>query len=877
MMEFRFARMWISAWSIGLLVVLLLTVEFAQADTPSRGFLKRIYRDDEGEHTFTVFVPQDYSSDTKWPIILFLHGAGERGSDGDAPTKIGLGPFVRKRQETFPFLVVFPQCEDVKSRLLQGWNAGTPDSSRALRILDAVEKEFRVDKNREILTGWSMGGYGVWSIAAATPKRWAAIVPLAGGGRPEWAQTLKDIPVWAFHGMDDAAILPKESRQMIEALKLAGAHPRFNAISGIGHDVWKLAYDSDNLYAWLLDPRSVEHAAPTIHTKPGHRAIVKPNKDDPFLPVLEISKAGYVRLGNDMLDALAYAIPKLVSAELLSGTLDDFSDTTTVDGRNFDIEFSGISYTGKLTQARINAHRKDHLNIQLGLQDITITIDATYVTGKDHSATAGPIYIVIGYQRPAWLSFDVMPFVNDRQIRLKLVTTQFDIPEDNWYVTSPADISTRGLGMTRKKVSNGLVNGLYGSQDRIEQEITSVIPSLLNRIEKKLIWTDVTDLVSSFWPLPVYRPRIRVWPDQIATDKNGVSVVFGVTAAAVNAKHAPAKPKLINLIGRTVGAVPKSTSLRIGVAPNLLRPLTNLLIQADVARIHVLDIPETKFRPLADRNVLDAAIPDLKRYTDNVEIWSELVLAEPIMVVDAKPQPNANGRFQFNFPKILISLAIKNEGNVSQWTPFAEFEVQLTQLVQVNVSASHLIERALKLSWVGEPDIRLSGRFASGYQPKSSEIKAEMIKKIFVDGWRGWTSQGPFSKTRIPDINFGLTKLRLSKANWSAPDIVVEFSAPGVKITNRSNISLVYETKGPHSGWGGPYTLEAGNSHDYTIPYPLTYRHRTDAGVKLYTLPVGSHCEFRVPKNGGSPDLFQVREKKSDLEHTPNKMRSTDS
>ena len=104
----------------------------AAQDVP-RGFINRVYRDALGEHKYVLFLPADYTPEKKWPLILFLHGAGERGTDGMKQTKIGLGTYVKAREKTFPFIVVFPQCEDTKGRVLNGWLADTPDAKRASR------------------------------------------------------------------------------------------------------------------------------------------------------------------------------------------------------------------------------------------------------------------------------------------------------------------------------------------------------------------------------------------------------------------------------------------------------------------------------------------------------------------------------------------------------------------------------------------------------------------------------------------------------------------------------------------------------------------------------------------------------------------------
>ena len=133
-------------------------------------FVPRVFKDATGEHKYSLFVPAHYAPNKKWPVILYLHGAGERGNDGVLQTTVGLGPFVKERAATFPFFVVFPQCEDTQGRILTAWSPTSPDGHRALAILEAVEKEFSIDGHRRILTGWSMGGYGTWSLGSADPR-----------------------------------------------------------------------------------------------------------------------------------------------------------------------------------------------------------------------------------------------------------------------------------------------------------------------------------------------------------------------------------------------------------------------------------------------------------------------------------------------------------------------------------------------------------------------------------------------------------------------------------------------------------------------------------------------------------------------------------
>jgi predicted peptidase len=214
------------------------------------GFLDRIHKDAAGhEAKYVIFVPHAYDGEQAFPLIFFLHGHGESGADGKKQAKVGLGSAIRKQENTFPFIVVFPQSQKYT------WKTDSEDTRRALDILAEVEKEFRVDPRRVYLTGLSMGGYGTWGLAAKYPERWAAIVPICGGGRTDSAAAIKNIPCWCFHGAADPTVPVANSRKMIAAMKEAGGAPKYTEYPGVKHNSWDKAYATKELYEWLLEQR----------------------------------------------------------------------------------------------------------------------------------------------------------------------------------------------------------------------------------------------------------------------------------------------------------------------------------------------------------------------------------------------------------------------------------------------------------------------------------------------------------------------------------------------------------------------------------------------------------------------------------------------
>jgi predicted peptidase len=200
---------------------------------------------------YLLHLPDDYGSDTdqRWPLILFLHGMGERGDDLDLIRVHGIPKVVEERDE-FPFITVSPQCPD---DFVCHDQVGALDA-----LLAEVEERYRVDPRRIYLTGLSMGGFGAWYLATLHPDRFAAVVPICGGGHemygfPERVAVLEDVPIWAFHGAKDPVVPLKASQALVDVLKEKGGNVRFTVYPDAEHDSWTRTYDNPELYEWLLE------------------------------------------------------------------------------------------------------------------------------------------------------------------------------------------------------------------------------------------------------------------------------------------------------------------------------------------------------------------------------------------------------------------------------------------------------------------------------------------------------------------------------------------------------------------------------------------------------------------------------------------------
>jgi predicted peptidase len=242
----------------------------ADARKHETGFLDRTLTLMGTQYKFQVFVPEDWTPQKKWPVILFLHGAGERGTDGLKQTEAGLPQDIRLHRNLFPAVVVIPQCPP------NHWWSVEDMQEVALAVLAAASREFHGDANRTYLTGLSMGGYGTWAIAAKNPGKFAAIVPICGGitaprslqamypevakniyqdvpeSYAEVAQKIGKTPVWMFHGAKDDVVTVELSRKMYAALQKAGGDVRYTEYPEAGHDSWTKAYAEPEFPAWLL-------------------------------------------------------------------------------------------------------------------------------------------------------------------------------------------------------------------------------------------------------------------------------------------------------------------------------------------------------------------------------------------------------------------------------------------------------------------------------------------------------------------------------------------------------------------------------------------------------------------------------------------------
>ncbi len=204
--------------------------------------MKRIEHREEGfAFPFVEYSPEE--SQGKLPLVLQLHGAGERGEGGDDLDLVDVLGFSKLLETNdYPCLVIMPQCP--KNTF---WAARVES---IIRFIDQLKEYYDIDESRVYLTGSSMGGFGTWFTAMARPDLFAAIAPVCGGGMG-WNSFVLNMPIWAFHGAEDTVVNPFYTEDMVNSLKIDGKNVRYTKIEGVGHNVWLNAYN-DELMKWLL-------------------------------------------------------------------------------------------------------------------------------------------------------------------------------------------------------------------------------------------------------------------------------------------------------------------------------------------------------------------------------------------------------------------------------------------------------------------------------------------------------------------------------------------------------------------------------------------------------------------------------------------------
>jgi len=208
-------------------------------------------------------------SDTtiKYPLVLFLHGAGERGNDNEKQLIHGAKIFVNQANLiNFPCFAIAPQCPENYRWAETDWTLAShtlPEeisfpAKLTMELIDEIIKNYPIDTSRIYITGLSMGGFGTWDLISRFPEKFAAAIPICGGADLKYAPTVKNIPIWAFHGAKDKLVKVSRTRNMIFLIRKEGGKPKYTEYPSLGHFSWNAAYSTKNLLQWMFSQSKIK-------------------------------------------------------------------------------------------------------------------------------------------------------------------------------------------------------------------------------------------------------------------------------------------------------------------------------------------------------------------------------------------------------------------------------------------------------------------------------------------------------------------------------------------------------------------------------------------------------------------------------------------
>lgn len=214
------------------------------------GIVTKTIEHQGAQHRYAVYVPPGYDAASAWPLVVFLHGMGECGSDGTEQTTVGIGPAILARPDEWPCVVLMPQKPIPRAE----WEAY---ATLVMAQLTATLQEYSIDRQRIALTGLSQGGHGAYVLGAQESSLWSCVAPICGYANPKpLAQSLAALPLWAFHGEADPTVPVAQTKAMHEAIVKAGGQPKLTLYPGVGHNSWDRAYRTEGLAKWLLVQRA---------------------------------------------------------------------------------------------------------------------------------------------------------------------------------------------------------------------------------------------------------------------------------------------------------------------------------------------------------------------------------------------------------------------------------------------------------------------------------------------------------------------------------------------------------------------------------------------------------------------------------------------
>ncbi|HWL09393.1 MAG TPA: alpha/beta hydrolase-fold protein [Planctomicrobium sp.] len=775
--------------TIGLLIADRGQAGTVDCSTLPNGFQIRQFNDESGSHKFALFLPENYSSDRKWPVVLFLHGAGEKGSDGHLPISGTLAVALEQWKEA-PFIAVFPQCEDVTGRSLTGWLADSPDGQRAMRILDQVERDYSVDSSRRVLAGWSMGGYGTWSLAAAHPKHWSSVLVLAGGAVPGTVDlhglAEARTPVWGISGKQDPLVSFEASQQLIAQLNELGGNGHFTLLSPAGHNICPQVFAERKVFDWLFNP-SAELAASVsfegVKPLPLNTQFYRHCQ----LHERRVPEALALRLGNSALSELARGMIDLIPPESLQGDLADIRQQVGRNENPWMVSLNDLHYQAHVSQFKLHAISGGRLGMEIQLHPLTLMIGSTRLESRDHFAASGPTQIDIGLRQPAILKLEVQPEMRSGRVRLIPLRQSFLFDEGNWHITPPEQMEVRSSVYTADQMRTGLVGSLYESRQQLTEQVLSVVPKMLETIEEELDFRSAPALARVLSPVPALVPQIEVGPSAVAVDSQGISIICDLKALSrVEGSSLPIQEPW------QIEEFSNENELVMGLALEAVTQLTMVNVQQNVAQVNVLDISDDKFSVLADPVRMKQVLPELDAETPG-ELRTILRLLSPLSLTESpagNPEQAESQQVHLMLSAERVCLEIYDLRKTKQPVPVGRILFRMSQPMTLSLDgapsnqASSETNGAVTVQWHNRCEVTFLGAESLAGSSKPQVNEAAFVD-LFRDAWLNWGAEHGHQSLSTEVMRFGTARIHLEQIQAGNGRLQFELKAHSEAVTGQ--------------------------------------------------------------------------------------------
>lgn len=765
----RSRRIWIGLILLcGLAVPGLVPQASAQPLTPTEvspdlpaGFSLREFHDGGQSRRYCVYVPPGQPPASGWPVLMFLHGAGQRGSDGLAPLSNTLACAIEAdlgQATNWPLVTIFPQCQDQNGRALTGWVLPGDDAQSALRILQDVEKSERIDPRRRILSGWSMGGYGAWSLAAARPDLWSRVLILSGGAQPGTLdlQRLADsrVPVWSIHGQTDPLIPASQSVDLIRDLQQRGGSGHSTVVPGIGHDVWRYALADRDVLDWL----KTDSPASDSNAYDSRISIIPPlpSRSRYFLDHLaqphHLLGAVAMRASAHDLAALSRALKEEVNRhpEKMSAGLPDVRRRLGNESAQIEVSLTGLRYSATLDDVQVHVISGGRLGVDLDFRPLRLEVSGTELSSEPHWARTGSLRIEFGAHRPARLHLELQPYEAAGRVRLRLLRQEFLCDAGNWYITPPTEIEVRSPSYTPWHISTGLVGSLYLERDDIVQQVLQAAPELVKTLENQMQAIDSPQLARLLSPLPVVTPELRLSPRQLSVFPEGVTGRFDVQ---VLTQGQPGSTHLLPALEERSAIDSAGSTVDISLAA--ITEVSRLNIQQDLMRVNVLDISDAEFARLTDPGAMAQVFPSALS-PDVTSLRTVLRLMEPLCVQPAAASGPGTGLI-LSTPG--AALEVWSETVAGTRRPLGRIVFDLEQPVTVEQHSADGDGAGERVTIRWSPDCRVRWVKTESLDGAAvAQVNAAAFETLFKAAWQSWARE---NGSRLIDLSSGAPGLQL--------------------------------------------------------------------------------------------------------------------